>query len=576
MSLVIGLAASACSSTKHTGDNTGSTGGGTGGSTAASSAPAGGAIGPDTTPRKKGGTVTIVNEQGQTWPCQFNPFNTAVYAEANGFVYEPLVYVNIMNNGAETPMLAKSYQWNADKTSVTFTVRDGVKWSDGQPFTADDVAFTFNLMKQTPSTDLYSLWAASGGAGLQSATATGDQVTLTFKQNAQVYFYTFADQVQIVPKHIFGSGDAAAHPDTWANPNPVGTGPFIPKCTPNNIEYTANPTYWQPGKPYIQKLEYPAYLDNNPANQDLASGKGQWGGQFITGIKAFYLDKSANNHTWSPPVANNALYPNLDPSKSSPTSKLAVRQAISMTLDRNKISVIGEDGQEPPANQSGIISPTFKQYYDAAAVAAAGFDKPNLDKAKTLMQSAGYSSSSPLNLNVITITGYTDWDASLNVVKSELKDIGINLTVQDLAQGDFQTKLLNGQFDLAYYGQAVFGPSPYYELRNVLDSNNTAPVGQPANGNYERYKNPAVDSLFDQYATASADQQVSIVKQIGQAMLTDLPIIPVTASVDWYQWNDKDIQGWPTQSNPYAQPSVNNWPDLEQVLTNIYSKSAQS
>ena len=58
-------------------------------------------------------------------------------------------------------------------------------------------------------------------------------------------------------------------------------------------------------------------------------------------------------------------------------------------------------------------------------------------------------------------------------------------------------------------------------------------------------------------------------------MLTDVPIIPVTASVDWYQWNDKDIQGWPTPQNPYAQPSVNNWPDLEQVLLNLYSQSAQ-
>ena len=131
-----------------------------------------------------------------------------------------------------------------------------------------------------------------------------------------------------MPKHIFSTGDAAAHPDTWADRTPVGTGPFkVDPCAPNNIQYVANPNYWQPGKPYIQKVEYPAYLDNGPANLDLASGKAQWGSQFIPNIKAFYLDKSADNHTWSPPVTNVAIYPNLDPSHAA-TSKLAVRQAI--------------------------------------------------------------------------------------------------------------------------------------------------------------------------------------------------------------------------------------------------------
>src|ERR1044071_1046991 len=134
------------------------------------------------TTHKQGGTVTISNEQGQTWPCQFNPFNPAVNLESLGFVYEPLIYVNLLKNQAETPMLASSYQWSADKKSIVFTIRDGVKWSDGQPFSGDDVAFTFNLMKQTPATDHYALWT---GAGLQSVAANGNQVTMTFSDSAE-------------------------------------------------------------------------------------------------------------------------------------------------------------------------------------------------------------------------------------------------------------------------------------------------------------------------------------------------------------------------------------------------------
>jgi peptide/nickel transport system substrate-binding protein len=526
----------------------------------------------DKATHKQGGSVTIANVQGQTWTCQFNPFNPAVNTTSLGFVYEPLVYVNLLQDQKETPMLASSYQWNADKTSIVFTIRPNVKWNDGQPFTAEDVAYTFDTMKRVPATDLYALWT---GAGLRSVTAAGDKVTMSFGQPAGPYFFNFANQIGIVPKHVFSTGEAAQHPDTWADPAPVGTGPYkVDPCSPNNIQYVANTNYWQAGKPYLQKIQYPAYLDNGPANLDLASGKAQWGSQFIPNIKALYLNKSKDNHTWSPPVTNVEIVPNLDPSHAA-TSKPEVRQAISLALDRQKIALIGEGGQQPPANQSGVVVPTFQKYYDQAAVAAAGYDKPNPDKAKTLMSGLGYTEANPLKLTIITITGYTDWDASLAVVKQQLKPIGIELTVSDLAQQTFDNRLYTGDFDLAYYGQAG-GPTPYYELRQMLYSKNTAPIGKPASTNYERYINKDVDALFDQYPTADEAGQVEIIKKVGAAMMKDVPIIPTTESVNWFQYNTEDLAGWPTEADPYAQPAAFNVPDVEQLLLHLYSKSAQN
>jgi peptide/nickel transport system substrate-binding protein len=522
-----------------------------------------------TTPtgHKQGGTVTIANVGGQTWTCQFNPFNPAVNTVSLGFVYEPLVFVNLLQDAKETPMLASSYAWGAGKKSIVFTVRSGVTWNDGKPFSAQDVAFTFNLMKKFPSIDLYSLWT---GAGMQSVTASGDKVTMTFGQSAEPYFYYFANQVGIVPEHIFGSGAAATHPDTWPDKQPVGTGPFtVNPCSANNIQYTAYPGYWQKGKPYIQKVEYPAYLDNGPANLDLASGKAQWGSQFIPNIQKFYLDKSSDNHTWSPPVTNVTLYPNNDPSK--PTSKVDVRKAMAMAIDRAQVAKIGEGGQQPAANQTGIVTPTFDKYFDSAALSAAGFDQPDVAGAKQLMQAAGYTTSHPLKLNVITVTGYTDWDASLAVIKQQLEPIGIQMTVQDLAQQTYDTKLYTGDFDLAYFGEAG-GPTPYYELRRWLYSKNSAPIGKQANSNFERYNNAEVDALFNQYPTADDAGQVEIIKKIEAAMLKDVPLIPVTESVDWFQYNTKHIDGWPTKDNPYAQPAAFNVPDVEQLLLNIYEK----
>jgi peptide/nickel transport system substrate-binding protein len=378
-----------------------------------------------------------------------------------------------------------------------------------------------------------------------------------------------------VPKHIWSTGEPAAHPDTYTNPKPIGSGPMLMNtCGPNNIEYVANPTFWQPDKPYIQKIEYPAYLDNGPANNDLASGKAQWGSQFIPNIKAFYLAKSKNNNTWSPPVLNVGLFPNLDPSHAA-TSKLAVRQAIAQAIDRNQISAIGEGGQQPPANQSGVVSPTFDKYLDKDALAASGYDKPNADKAKQLLSSAGYSPTNRLKLTVISITGYTDWDASLAVIKQQLQPIGIDITVSDLAQQTFVNKLYNGDYDLAYYAEPNSGPSPYYEMRQLMYSKNSAPLGKVASSNYERYNNPQVDKLIEQYATADDAAQVSIIKQLAGFWLKDIPMIPTTESVDWFQYNTADILGWPTPSNPYAEPAAYKAIDAEQVILHLYSQAAQ-
>ena len=184
----VGLLVAACGGSSHGNSNSTASGGSNPSTpTANNSSPSSNGGSGATASYKKGGSVTISNEAGQNWTCQFNPFNPAVNALSIGFVYEPLVYVNSLKSGAETPMLASSYTWSSDKKSITFTIRDGVKWNDGQPMTAADVAFTFNLMKANAALDLYSLWT---GAGLQSVAANGNQVTMT-NPTGQSYTATF-------------------------------------------------------------------------------------------------------------------------------------------------------------------------------------------------------------------------------------------------------------------------------------------------------------------------------------------------------------------------------------------------
>src|SRR6516162_10135434 len=320
-------------------------------------------------------SLTISNENGALWTCGFNPLNSSYNLLSVGFIYEPLVYVNPLQSGKTTPMLASSYAWGADNKSLTFTVRQGVKWSDGTPMTAADVAYTFNLEKKYAALDLTGVWSV-----LSSVTATGNTVTMDFSTVAVPYFYYIADQTPIVPQHIWS---------TMSNPitKPVGTGPYLmSKCTPQNITYTANPSYWQPGLPKIKKIQYPAYTSNTTANNDLANGTAQWGAQYIPAINTFYKSKSPNYNYWFPPTVNVSLVPNLT---NSLLTNVKVRQAMSYAIDRNKVSTIGESGYEPPANQAGIVTPTFSSSLNNSALAAWG-NSYDPAKAKSLLESAGF------------------------------------------------------------------------------------------------------------------------------------------------------------------------------------------
>jgi peptide/nickel transport system substrate-binding protein len=438
--------------------------------------------------------------------------------------------------------------------------------------TANDVAYTFNLIKKYPALDLPGVWSV-----LSSVTATGDQVTMDFSAPAVPWFYYIADQVPIVSQAVWSK---VANPVAYPDKDPVGTGPYeVNPCTSSNITYTANPNYWQKGEPKVKKIEYPAFTSNNTANDELANGQAQWGAQYIPSIASFYTAKSPDFHYWFPPTVNVSIVPNLtNPLLSNPK----VRQAISYAINRSQVSSLGESGYEPPANQTGIVTPTFASSEDSSLVSQIG-NSYDPAKAKSLLEQAGYKLNSAgvmtnakgqsLSFTVINIGDYSDWVADMQVIAQDLKAVGIVVTPDNLTNTDFDADLYYGKYQLAFYDQQTFGPSPYYELNNWLNSADTAPIGKVAATNYERYSNPTTEALLNAYAaTTSTATQQSIMNQIQQVMVTDVPIIPVVEAVDWYQYDTASFSGWPTPADPYAQPSAYAYPDMEQVLLHLQPK----
>ena len=520
-----------------------------------------------------GSVLTIDNESGSLWTCNFNPYNLSDEWLSLGPVYEPLAYVNTLQSAKTTPWLATAWKWGDGNKKLTFTIRQGVKFSDGTPMSAADVAFSFNLLKKYKALDINSVWSVLSSVTQQGA----NQVVMTFKAPAVTYFYYIADQVAIVPQHIWSKiGNPVKYPDT----HPVGTGAFtVSPCTGQNITYKANPHYYQAGEPKVKQVDYPAFTSNDTANSYLASGQAQWGSQFIPSIQKFYLAKSSDNHIWFPPVANVSLFINL---KNSVLSNVAVRQAMAYAINRGRASTIGEYGYEPASNQSGIVTPTFSSWLDTSQASGYGNNYAyNPAKARAVLKQAGYTAGpggvmqkngQKLSFSVINNGGYSDWVAALNTLQADLKAVGIQITPKNLATPAYEAALYNGNYQLGY-GSETGGPTPYYELRQWLYSGNSAPIGQPAGSNFERYSSAATDKLINSYsATTSPAQQHAIVNKLEKVMLADVPVIPVTESVDWYQYSTANFTGWVTKDNPYAQPAAYDYPDWGQMLLHIAPK----
>ncbi len=519
-------------------------------------------------------TLNISDEYGVTWTCQFNPYNASDEFDSFGPVYEELVYQDALENGKATPWLATAWAWSNKDETLTFTIRKGVTWSDGQAFSAKDVLFTFNLLKKNPALDLNSDWSV-----LKSVALVGsDQVVLEFKTPAVPYFYYIADETPIVPAHIWST---VGNPITYLDKSPIGTGPYVmTSCDGANIQYTKNNHYWQPGLPHIETVNFPSYLSNTPANEDLRSGLDQWGSQFIPNIQKFYLAANPKYyHYWFEPVYNVNIYVNLtDPL----LSNLAVREAMAYAINRPQVSKIGEYGYEPPSNQTDIVKPTFSGWYDSGLAAQYGnayaYDP---SRAISILKAAGFKRGSngifekdgkQLSFTIVNQGGFSDWVAAVNVVQSNLKAVGIQIIPDNLSNTTFLSDVYEGHYQLAYNWDTG-GPTPYYELRQLLYSPNSAPIGTSAASNWERYSSKSTDALIDEYAaTTSTSVQHNVVDQLEKVMLSEVPVIPVTEAVDCYQYDTQNIGGWVTPSDPYAQPAQYAWPDWGVVLLHLYHK----
>ncbi|WP_436774752.1 ABC transporter substrate-binding protein [Yinghuangia sp. YIM S09857] len=500
---------------------------------------------------------TILNVAGApTGPLQrnFNPFLTTGPMNLIGgvsIINEPLFIPSAIDVGKTTPWLAKSWRFSADGRELTLDLQSGVKWTDGRPFTAEDVAFTFTMLQKNPAMNVYGLPIASARAeGPDKAVVTFP--VPSFAQEA------FLGATYIVPKHVW---EAVPDPASFTNENPVGTGPFmLDTWSPQGYLLKRNPNYWQPGKPRIDGLRYVVHNSNVSANLALAQGQLDWAANFVNNIEKEYLDKDrANNKHWSPPIAPTYLGMNL----TKPQYRNAdVRRAISLALDREKLVEVAEQNQQPAnTTPTGLVFPQHERF-----VAAKYKDqklRQDIPAAKALMEKAGYRIGGDgyavgpdgrrFTMTLLTSSGFTDIITMYQLMTDQLKQIGIEVNIETKATGEFIANQFTGNFDASTVGPLTGSYSPFHAYERTLAGYLTQDVGKPAFANQVRWKDAKTDQLLQQYA-ASQDPAVrqAALEGLQDIMVEQVPVIPLFNFVSWAQYNTRKVVGWPDAGNPYA------------------------
>jgi peptide/nickel transport system substrate-binding protein len=471
---------------------------------------------------------------------------------ATGLIYEPLIQFDLAAPPKYYPWLATSYRWSNGGKTVTFTIRRGVKFSNGSPLTPADVVFTYDLVKRNPSINL-------AGLAISSVNASGSTVVLTFPSAQYTNLQEIAG-VPILPRGIWGK---AGDPATFVDANPVGTGPYkLTTFTPQGITLTRNPDYWQSAKLKVPRVYFPVYTSNTGALSALFSGQVDWTGNFIPGLqKDFVATDPAHHRFWEAPGNTNAFIPNLT---RWPTNQLPVRKAISLALDRSLLASEGEAGLENPVlNATGITLPTYSAWSGPVATMTVS-PVGNVEAVKAVMKQAGYTIGSngfwqndgkTVSVTLTSPSEYTDYAEVGSIAAQELRNAGIEATFQGMSLSAWSADMGSGSFSLAeHWSDDGITPYSLYDnwLNSALDS------GAAATGDYERLQDPAIDAALARLAgAATVAEQTAALVPIEKYVAANLPVIPITTASDWFEYNSQRWVGFPTQSDPYesGQPS---------------------
>ncbi len=465
-----------------------------------------------------------------------------------GLLYEPLFLYDPVHR-RYVPWLATSGYWRG--SSYVVHVRRGVEWSDGEPLTGADVAYTVNLARANPEVP----WRQLAYLGLEGAHASGETVTVDFARPPpyaawQRYLWT----APVLPEHIWSKltpSDQVVEP----NLHPVGSGPMLVAYrSPEEVAYRLNPRWWgarqlglsfrfkylvdqvtsAPGVELTKLLSGDIDLSNAflPGAANVLSSRGGAGEYNIT---AYY-----QSPPYMLPASTAWLVPN---TQVAPMDNLDFRRALAWAVGPK--AIVAEIYSGAAAMSPTGLPPGMGAYLSKAALAKYGFGH-DLARARRYLGKSGYRGG-PLSL--VLPAGPADLSAAAKVVSGELASIGVRLRVVYEGYSDWERALAEGTFDLTIAGEGALDADPWSYFDRVF----AQPVGgagdeQAAGLDLERYRDPRAWALVKEAGSAppGARQLKSTYGQLEQELLQDLPVVPLWYGMAWAQANTTWWSGFPS------------------------------
>jgi len=483
---------------------------------------------------------------GSNPQVNYNPYSPNALTSA--YTFEPLLLFN--NYACEPiPWLATEYEWQ-DPQTLVYTIREGVKWSDGQPFTPEDVVYTFMQAQKFPALDTQGVWQAA-----ESVTADGNKVTFKFKTPAVPMFQRISGY-PIVPKHVW---EKEADPVTFTNEGAVGTGPFKPSSfNQRQLVLTRNENYWQADKIKVNSLVFHKAEGGNQVEQlKLARGEYDTNAMFVPNIEQAYISKDPkNNHYWFPAGGAIGLGMNM---KKEPFSDVEFRRAMAYAVNKDEIVQKAQFGYVTKASQTGLVLPGQADWLPDDLEYENGVFPFDQAKAIEILDAAGYKKDAngkilgkdgkPIEFTFLVQNGWTDWIQAAQIIQQNLNALGLTVNVQTPEASQVESQRAAANYDMLFivHGGSCSMYDNYY---NHLHSK------APTTGNYIFWADPKTDELIEKLrSTIDPDEEKAVVKELAKLSVEQFPTVPLWYGGHWFEFSTKRATGWPDASNPYAKPT---------------------
>lgn len=499
----------------------------------------------------------------------------------NKTIYEFLFYYN-HNNGEIMPWLATGYEYNDDFTQITITLRDGVEWSDGVPFTAADIEYTLETVRDKDTL----VFSAQMQEWLKDVEVVDDATIriLLNKPNPRWLFQFLAENSEInlaiLPKHIWQDQD----PETFSNFDlergwPVGTGPFrVVKVSELQQVFDRRDDWWaaKTGFAELPKIERIIRIpggDAAGAARLFAQGEVDFGGPLGKGDFEAGLQRNPDLIAWNNegPVwgtADACTYILGLNNKVPPLDNPNVRWAINHAIDRQKLVTLAyENSTVPmvvPMSSFGGVEKYTAQIQDL-------FDKYqvddfDLDKVNELMTDAGFTKDAEgfwidannqrIVLNISTTGGRRPMGPPL---AQQLRDAGFDAIHKHDETGQIVNGIRDGS-ETAWIEPHCGAAQEPYPTFSHFHSKFSAPLGEVTGFRWAntRYENPEYDVILDgmEAMQPSPDnpEYIELFRQAADIWLRDLPEIVLAEERHVWTYNARCWTGWPSADDPYIAP----------------------